>query len=438
GVLAFDTDSQWVVPPRPIESPAQVAAIAQRIRGIEIGSSTDLFRALWATRARLTDIEAAIKHVVLLTDGRSTYGDMEALVRSMRRRNITVSSIAIGKEADADLLQRLATAGYGRYYFTDDPRTIPRVLTQETELAGDFAIVEREFQPRLLAPSPIFGGTIQWQEFPRLNGFVRTRAKPTAEVVLSSDSNDPVLAQWQFGRGRVVAWTSDLGGAWSAQWSRWPGFDAFVRQAALWVMASPDDPATTGLYVTTAVAGTQATITIDSLDGRGAYRNGLVTLVELRGPDGVTGAALADQTGPGQYRAELTGLPPGVYEVRVEQRDGAAVTAATTGLVVPFEEELRRNGANLALLRYVAARTGGDVLQQPSDVLRVAARLSAGPGAGSALWLTLGVLAFVADVGVRRVRGTPREVRAQLIDQVESLRARGRALRQLRVRWRRR
>ena len=215
GVMTFDIDSQWVVPPRELTSAADVGAAINRIRGIQMGTSTDLARAMFFARSRLDQVSASVKHVVLLTDGRAHYGDFDGLTRSLRRRDITVSAIAIGQQSDQELLERIARVGNGRYYYVPDPRSIPRVLTQETLTAGEFAVVEREFQPRMDAPSPVFTGSLAGQELPDLRGYVRTRAKPTAEVVLTSDNNDPILAQWQYGRGRAIAWTSDAGTDWA-------------------------------------------------------------------------------------------------------------------------------------------------------------------------------------------------------------------------------
>ena len=97
GVMTFDIDSQWVVPPRELTSAADVGTAVNRIRGIQMGTSTDLARAMFFARSRLDQVSASVKHVVLLTDGRAHYGDFDGLTRSLRRRDITVSAIAVGQ-----------------------------------------------------------------------------------------------------------------------------------------------------------------------------------------------------------------------------------------------------------------------------------------------------------------------------------------------------
>ena len=44
----------------------------------------------------------------------------------------------------------------------------------------------------------------------------------------------PLLAQWQYGLGRSVAWTSDATGRWAKAWLGWQGFSRFFSQAVAW------------------------------------------------------------------------------------------------------------------------------------------------------------------------------------------------------------
>ena len=431
GVMTFDIDSQWVVPPRELTSAAEVSAAIDRIRGIQIGTSTDLARAMFFARSRLNQVSASVKHVVLLTDGRAHYGDFDGLTRSLRRRDITVSSIAVGTQSDQELLERIARIGNGRYYYVPDPRSIPRVLTQETLTAGEFAVVEREFQPRMDAPSPVFTGALAGQELPDLRGYVRTRAKPTAEVVLSSDNNDPVLAQWQYGRGRAIAWTSDAGSDWAEVWLGWDGFAPFLRQSVQWV-----SPLSGGLgdgpRIEASYADGVAVIEVDAVDAAGQFLNGLETNVALVGPDGTARTMLVEQVGPGRYQGNLDGLAPGVYEVRVTQRDDTGTErAASAGIVVPVGAEVGHIAPNHRALQRAAALTGGVTIESSGDLASLALRGNGGTQLGWAQLLTITLLAFVADIAVRRVIGRPQEIRDRFGERVRSLRAAPGALRRL-------
>src|SRR5205807_2225711 len=54
---------------------------------------------------------ARVRHILLLTDGVSAGGDYDALLAKMARAHVTLSTIAVGNDADRDLLSRLARQG---------------------------------------------------------------------------------------------------------------------------------------------------------------------------------------------------------------------------------------------------------------------------------------------------------------------------------------
>ena len=57
-----------------------------------------------------------------------TTGDLH----QMRSAHTTLSSVAVGTDADQQLLEALARAGRGRSYVTTEPSEIPQVFTRET------------------------------------------------------------------------------------------------------------------------------------------------------------------------------------------------------------------------------------------------------------------------------------------------------------------
>ena len=136
--------------------------------------------------------------------------------------------------------------------------------------------------------------------------------------------------------------------------------------------------------------------------------------------------------GPGRYQGSLVGLSPGVYEVLVTQRDDTGTErTASSGLVVPIGAEVGHIEPNHRVLRRAAALTGGVTIQSSGDLAALALR---GDGATQLGWsqlLTIALLAFVADIGVRRLVGRPREIRDRIAERVRSLRAAPGALRRL-------
>src|SRR5258708_28481143 len=114
------------------------------------------------------------------------------------------------------------------YYNLSDRERIPQVFTAETVLATRSYILEKEFTPSQAANSQIMQGI---SAVPSLLGYVATTPKDNATVILRAPGyDDPLLASWQYGLGRAVAWTSDATTRWGKNWTNCPDFGRFWSQ----------------------------------------------------------------------------------------------------------------------------------------------------------------------------------------------------------------
>ena len=75
-----------------------------------------MFPGMRQALVQLQSVEAVVKHVIVLTDGQTQAGDFENLTHAMRRANVTVSAIAVGNDADRNLLGKIAHQGGGKFY----------------------------------------------------------------------------------------------------------------------------------------------------------------------------------------------------------------------------------------------------------------------------------------------------------------------------------
>ncbi len=404
GVLAFEYSPQWVVRPAPVNNADDASNVVRRVSTIEAGGGTDIYNALQLAYDTLRRTPAQVKHIILVTDGQSTSapGLWETLMTRMRRDHITLSAVAIGADADQNLLQRLVRLGDGRYYYADVPENIPQVVTKESQRASRSLIMSRLFQPRVVTASPILRAILP-DSLPNLSAFVRTEPKPAAETPLLSDTSEVILAQWQYGLGRAVAWTSDAGQDWAAEWGEWPQNQQFWAQMVRWTMPSPLNPQ---LATQVRVDGSDVTIAIDSVDDQGNIRNLLATRVEVAGPEQRAFSLALPQTAPGRYEGTLTTDKAGVYALRITQYDGdTPVVEQITGAVVPVAAEFLSFETDYRLLRRLATVTGGQALTSAAEAFRH--DRPPPDGYNRPFWQPLVIIAlllFVADIGVRRLR----------------------------------
>lgn len=359
GVVAFDEAAKWVVELQAVDHPD---AIQDAIGTIRAGGGTDIYPALALAYEALKDSPTKLRHIILLTDGMSARGgDYDALVAQMKAARITLSTVAVGSDADRALLSQLAAAGGGRYYATAEYSTIPKIFSKETILATRSYLVNRTFTPAVATESSLLRGVIAGG-LPALDGYVATSPKPATELALASDSGDPIFAGWQYGLGRAVAWTPDVGGRWTQRWVGWEGFARLQVNAVEWTLptAVPE-----GATVSTAVDGGTARITyeLSALPAEGTR----VAATVVR-PDLSSVSAPLAAVAPGRYELTFPAAAPGVYQVTIDQSgEGGPPVQTAAGFVVPYSPEYLPARSQEDLLSAIAAAGGGKVLSAPVE-----------------------------------------------------------------------
>ena len=225
--------------------------------------------------------------------------------------------------------------------------------------------------------------------------------------MLVSGRSDPVLAQWQYGLGRSVAWTSDATGRWARSWVGWDGFTRFFGQLVAWTLPGEESGGIEARFVT-GPGGT--TLRVESVGPDGSPRDFYATSVVMVDPVLEQRAVDLAQVAPGVYEASIGELTPGAYALRVTQTlAGAAAIGRTLGLVAPTPAEYRLLGTNEPLLAAIRDATGGRPVTTAEDVWRHDLGTTARE---TPLWpwlLVLALLLWPLDVFLRRVQVTRRD-----------------------------
>ena len=357
--------------------------------------------------ASLEKTTATRRHIVLLTDGWSRSGDYTALIARMKAAGITLSTVGAGG-GSADILKQLAEQGGGRYYPAANPASIPDIFLKETQQVSGQQIVEESFFPVQTGSSPILAGLEAG--LPRLLGYNGTTAKAAAETILVTGRDDPLLAQWQYGLGRSVAWTSDATGRWAKGWVGWQGFDRFFSQLVRWTFPGEE---TGGIEAEFVTEGDASRLRVTSVESDGTPRDFYETAVTVVDPELGQQVVSLEQVAPGVYEAPMGTLKPGAYALRVlQKRAGLADLGRTLGLVAPSPAEYRLLGVDEPLLTTLRSATGGRAIETAAEVWTHDLRSTAFATDLWPLLLVLALLLFPIDVAIRRVSISRREVAA--------------------------
>jgi uncharacterized membrane protein len=398
-VIAFDDRPSDVIGPLP---GSQRDEVIDRVIRLQAGGGGIYVReSLQAALGYLEDSDKAVRHIILLADGSDSEHQenvRELVEERIAGPGITLSSVAIGRGQDLRFLEEIAELGGGRYYFTDRAASLPVIFAEETQLAMRSYVVEEPFYPSLTAISPILTGI---DAVPQLAGYVATTPKPAGRVILTTHQNDPLLAAWQYGLGRSVAWTSDATGRWAQQWVTWDAFSRFWAQVVRWTIV---ERAEVPVEVGVTMEGDEARVTVDAQDEDGAFVNSLDAGVSIVGPDGEVVRVDLVQTAPGRYEGTFVPQAEGAYVMRLtgSLQDEEAV-ALTTGWVMGYSPEYASLEGDPTYLAGLAEVGEGAVLAEPSEAIAHDIR---GVGVRQDLWpylLALAALLLPFDVGVRRL-----------------------------------
>jgi secreted protein with Ig-like and vWFA domain len=111
------------------------------ISSIQAGGGTEFFPALSMAHADLAATKARRRHIVLLTDGSAPSAGMDDLAGALATEGITLSTVALGHDADEALLQRMAAKSGGRFYHVSDPNEL------QNAFVGDLALARGRSKP---------------------------------------------------------------------------------------------------------------------------------------------------------------------------------------------------------------------------------------------------------------------------------------------------
>ena len=180
---------------------------------------------------------------------------------------------------------------------------------------------------------------------PALGGYVVTRPRAQAELILATGDGAPLFARWQLGLGQVAAWTSDLGARWSAAWSRWPPYEKLWSQVA---RATMRRRAATHFPIRSSRAGDLVRLSVDAVGADDRFMVGLDGSVQVIavGPGGAAAPPRTlpmAETAPGRYEASFhPEIETGALLFEATLAAGTIPAAAAAGrMTLPFAPELR-------------------------------------------------------------------------------------------------
>ena len=383
GFIAFDDQIWDIIPLAKLEDKEEAI---EKILSVSAMGGTDIYPGMKKAYDDLMSSNLQRKHIILLTDGQSEMpSGYEDVIADGKGNNITMSTVGIGADADRYLLESLAEIGGGRFYDVIDESTVPAILSRETSMMTRTYIEDNPFYMKL-------GAVPEWTSLfaegvPEINAYIATTPKSTATIVGESPKEDPVIAEWMYGLGRTIAFTSDSSGKWGGDLARWEGYPDFWNTSVGRLLPSYEDVP----YIITHEHGGTYTVTDSS-------RQAAFLDIAVVDEEGTEIPFTSEPLAPGTMRVTVD-AKPGLVFFGVSDDKGGLFEA---GISVPYSDEYKRSSPDLPLMEKVTHGTGGKVLEEASDAFR-AHPFKSGERKSIVQWLILSsMILFFLDITLRR------------------------------------
>ncbi len=376
GVVAVDSTPHLVAPLAPVDDPAPLRHTILRIGAG--GGGIFVYEALHAAAEQLLTAHAGARHILLFADAADAEqpGAYVELLERCRAAGITVSTVGLGRptDPDAELLRDVARRGGGRAFFTTSAAELPRLFAQDTFVVSRSAFVEEETAVRFTAALATLTGPPS-DAPPPIGGYNLTYLRPEANLaaVTADDYAAPVVAAWQAGLGRALAYTAEFDGEHTGAIAAWPRLGDFLTGLARWTAGEAAELGG-GMVLTQEVSGGQVVVRLHLDPERSADPF-------ARAP---TASALHGMPGqpPASAESALRWIDPDTLETRI-QLAGDEVALVTVGVPaagsrtltpvrLPYSPEFAPadSGRARLTLERLARATGGRQRLDVGDVWR--------------------------------------------------------------------
>jgi uncharacterized membrane protein len=395
-------------------------------RQLQIGDMPSFDPSFRLAHQGLVNVPAAQRHTIVISDGDPS-PPLPGTLQNFVRDGVTCTTVMVGGHGTALDLQKMRSIAEqtgGTFYQVSNPNQLPQIFFKEATMISRSLIQEGDRYSIAVRPG-MPGPVSQFRAVPPIDGYVLTEPREgLAQVPMTiptEDGDDPLYANWNHGLGRVVAYTSSVASNWGGPWLGWGEFQTFWEQSVRWAMR-PSDPA--NIELTTRLDGDLAIVEMEATDSDAGAMNFLRTDAVVITPGAEPRPLAMVQIGPGRYRGTFRTDGAGAYLVNVRhERPGAdgrpAIGSTQAAVTVPFSREFRVVTSNEALLRALADRTGGRMLEpgSPEAAALFDREALEVPRSPKPIWDLLAIIAAgltVVDVAARRLAFDPAAIRARL------------------------
>ena len=345
GVMTLETNYTEELALTPVP---QIADVEAAISAIQPGGGTNYAPAIErAGRALMMCSSVQQRHIVIISDAepndqlwtdpanqKGGYGEQ---IKKNYENGITCSIVSVSNSGYLDDMKTAAELGGGNFYYETDMAQLADTLMKDLQAANVNEFEDSEpITPRIGDVTSVVSGISQ-QNMPSLGGYFGTRLKSNAlQPLVSPYDGVPIYAQWDYGKGKVGSFMSELSTEWASSFlNDETGTGRRIIQNII-----------TALYPTENIRPQEvsATLTEQNYTTKVNIFNvneGETVELKITGPtleDGSTAQVLISQPTAEDYysTASFVVRTPGYYTILVEKKDAEGNVIGSTTVYKSF------------------------------------------------------------------------------------------------------
>ena len=267
---------------------------------------------------------------------------------------------------------------------------MPEIFTKETYLGTKKYLNNEDFTPEKSDSGDFFKD----MPLPVLHGYTGTGIKEGADMILKSGNDDPILAQWSYGLGRVVVWTPDLSGKWSRDWIQWDGFGReWGKLVNACLSSGPDD-----MDIRIERKGYDVRLFAQT----GSKEQGQTVESGIRDGEGNAKQIRLEQIRPGEFAGNTSLEKTGEYILTLHViKDGKVIKKASRILHLDYSPEYDLHDKSGETAYFLAK---GGIANKETNVFKLPLeRRNRTERELDFVLMSLALVLFITDIGVRKI-----------------------------------
>jgi len=227
GVVAFNKEAHVISELKRVENQLDTPS---KISQLKNTGGTYMETALIEAE-RMLENAAGNKNIIIISDGKTKNpAQVSQQAIKLKQKGINTFTVGVGPATDELYLDSLALVGGGTYFKASSVDKLSLIFGKERSVDKKEWMLTAYNQQHFIMSGVDLNAKIY--------GFNQVVPKATAQMLVSTDSGNPILTTWRFGLGRVVSLTTDGGSRWGGNILK-EGNSVIVSRAANWAVGDP-------------------------------------------------------------------------------------------------------------------------------------------------------------------------------------------------------